>query len=91
MHIKKTSAEMIAHVAEVAKAYHEKCPVLIITKGAEKDELQLIVKALVDAFEPPEADGLRREPSRFWEELRRMVMMHLRQLIRKNRAFWLVG
>ncbi|KAL1522513.1 hypothetical protein AB1Y20_017500 [Prymnesium parvum] len=61
--IKSKTTEMIDEVVETAVRYHTEVPVLIITRGAEKDELQKVVKALDDRMSDPSKGGVGRHPS----------------------------
>ena len=42
-----TAAAMVAEVARAACEYHRRVPVLVITRGGERDELQCVCRALV--------------------------------------------
>jgi len=48
--IKKTTDEMIDEVVRLALQYHVDVPVLIISRGAEKDELKKITDKLLEAL-----------------------------------------
>lgn len=62
--IKSSTKEMINEVVEAAVRYHTEVPVLIITRGAEKDELQRVVKVLDEYLSDLKRGGSRHTSHR---------------------------
>ena len=58
--IKERSSEKVSAVVKYARKFHTEVPVLVITRGAERDEMSTIVRALVDAHRRP--DGSDAQP-----------------------------
>ena len=65
--------------AQVAKRYHTAVPVLIITRGAERDELPRVVRALLEALTDDPRERMRnRERMRAtneWAKLRHLTSL----------------
>jgi len=60
--IEATSQQMIANVVAMAKKYYHDTPVLVITRGAESNELSNVYKALAAAI--PERNAVQRMTER---------------------------
>jgi len=69
--------EKIMRVVQAAKKFHTKVPVLIITRGAEKDELAHVVRGLSDALteDPLERLQSREKMGRSFDKLKSEVQL----------------
>ena len=82
--IKERMSEKIHEVVQAARKYHTDVPVLIITRGAEKDELPKVVRALLEALTNDPRERMRnRERMRAtgeWSKLRALTRMGMASL-----------
>ena len=74
--IKERFSEKIHEVVQAARQYHTDVPVLIITRGAEKDELPKVVRALLEALTSDPRERMRnRERMRATGEFQKLCRL----------------